>query len=127
MGELEKLINQSVPPATPATSATQDLKSSESSESSKGVVFDFEPERSRRAIERREQARRKRLEPLFELIEKDGKQPKRFYWVTDNESDPDHVILVWWVRDIDHTFEQSIPREKYDGFKLLEILEGLDG
>ena len=57
------------------------------------------------------------------MIKKDGNQPKQFYWVTDNESDPNHVILVWWLRDIDHTFEQSIPRENYDGFKLLEILE----
>ena len=48
---------------------------------------------------------------------------------TDNKSDSEYVILTWGIRDINGpgtsvTFEQSIPLEKYDGFKLLDIIAG---
>lgn len=41
--------------------------------------------------------------------------------ITDLESDPDNVILTIGIRD-QYLFELLIPREKYNGFLLLEIL-----
>ena len=42
--------------------------------------------------------------------------------ITDLESDPDNVILSMAIRDV-ATFEMTIPREKYDAFLLLELIE----
>lgn len=41
--------------------------------------------------------------------------------ITDLDGDPDNVILTIAIRDR-CTFEMLVPREKYDGFLLLEIL-----
>lgn len=43
-------------------------------------------------------------------------------FITDTETDPDHVILTMAIRDV-ASFELSIPRCKYDPFLLLEIIE----
>lgn len=43
-------------------------------------------------------------------------------FVTDTESDPNNVILAFAIKD-QYTFEMMIPREKYDAFLLLELIE----
>ena len=48
----------------------------------------------------------------------------RFCWCTD-DSEADFIVLALAIRDVG-TCELSIPREKYDGFKLLEIIGRAD-
>ena len=43
-------------------------------------------------------------------------------FITDLESDPDNAILSMAIRNV-ATFEMIIPREKYDAFLLLELIE----
>jgi hypothetical protein len=43
-------------------------------------------------------------------------------WLAD-DGDSEFVILSLAIRDVG-TCELSIPRDRYDGFKLLELLEG---
>lgn len=51
-----------------------------------------------------------------------AKQPEsRRAILTDLDSDPDNVILTIVIRGL-YTFEMLVPKEKYDGFLLLEIL-----
>ena len=45
-----------------------------------------------------------------------------FFCVLNHEADPDHVILVFAIRG-QGSGELSIPREKYDPYLLLEILD----
>jgi len=41
---------------------------------------------------------------------------------SDLSSDPDNVILTIAIRD-QYTFEMQIPKDKYDAFSLLELIE----
>lgn len=45
--------------------------------------------------------------------------------ITDLDSDPDNVILTIAIRDV-ATSEMLIPKYKYDGLALLEMLHSLD-
>ena len=42
---------------------------------------------------------------------------------TDSDSDPKNIILAIAVRNVAVT-EMTVPREKYDPFKMLDILDG---
>ncbi len=41
--------------------------------------------------------------------------------ITDVDSDPDNAILTIAIRDV-ATFEMQIPKDKYDGFAILEMI-----
>ena len=43
-------------------------------------------------------------------------------FLTDSEADPQHVIVTIAIRD-QYTFEMTIPREKYDAFLIVELIE----
>ncbi len=49
-------------------------------------------------------------------------QPRKYYWVTDDKAHPEFVFLTLAIRDIG-TCEMSMPKEKYDPFLLMEILD----
>ena len=53
----------------------------------------------------------------------DDDQPRSHYWKTFAEAHPEFVLLTFAIRGMG-TGELSIPREKYDPFLLMEILEG---
>ncbi len=78
----------------------------------------------RRAINRSKPAiqRELRRESVLKRMDEDD-QPRRYYVETDDKSHPDFVILALAIRDVG-TCELSIPRPRYDGFKLIETLEG---
>jgi len=118
VSELEKLLKPNSVAATPATFATP---SAESSNSSKGSVLNFDREKVRKDAQKRDEARRKRLEPVLKLMADDGGSSD-FFCVLNHEADPDHVILVFAIRG-QGSGELSIPREKYDPYLLLEILD----
>jgi hypothetical protein len=63
------------------------------------------------------EARRQRV--LAMLAERPG---IRYAVLTDTEADPEAVILVLAIRGV-ATSELRIPREKYDPFLLLELIE----
>lgn len=42
--------------------------------------------------------------------------------ITDLDSDPNDVVLAIAIRNV-ATFEMQIPKHKYDGFMLLELIE----
>ncbi len=118
VSELENLLKPNSVAATPATFATP---SAESSNSSKGSVLNFDREKVRKDAQKRDEARRKRLEPVLKLMADDG-GTSDFFCVLNHEADPDHVILVFAIRG-QGSGELSIPREKYDPYLLLEILD----
>lgn len=61
----------------------------------------------------------RRLKVLAMLAEKPDSQRAI---ITNLDSDPDNVILT--IAILDHyTFEMTIPRDKYDGFMLLELIK----
>lgn len=64
--------------------------------------------------------REKRRQKVLKMLA-DNPEIKRAF-VTDTEADPDNVILTMAIRD-QYTFEMMIPREKYDAFLLLELIE----
>ena len=43
-------------------------------------------------------------------------------FITDPVTDPDNVILTMAIKD-QYTFEMLIPKDKYDSFTLLELIE----
>ena len=49
-------------------------------------------------------------------------ESRRYVWISDDKADPDHVILTFAIGGMG-SGELSIPQEKYDDFKLLELLE----
>lgn len=61
----------------------------------------------------------RRLKVLAILVEKPDSQRAI---ITDLDSDSDNVILTIAIRD-QYTFEMQIPKYKYDGFVLLELIE----
>lgn len=42
--------------------------------------------------------------------------------ITDLDSDPDNTVLTIAIRN-QYTFEMQIPKHKYDGFLMLELIE----
>ena len=52
----------------------------------------------------------------------DDDRPRSHYWKTFDKAHPDFVILAFAIRGVG-TGELSIPREKYDPFLLMEILD----
>ena len=62
----------------------------------------------------------RRLKVLRMLAEDD--QPRKYYWATDDKAHPEFVFLTLAIRDVG-TCEMSIPKEKYDPFLLMEILD----
>ena len=65
--------------------------------------------------------REKRQQSLLKMMAEDD-QSRRSYWLTDDKSDPDFVILAGLVKG-DGFRERSIPRASYDPWQLLEMLE----
>ena len=65
---------------------------------------------------KREQRRAKVLQML-----EDRPEIRRAF-VTDSESDPDNVILAMAIRGV-ASFEMLIPKDKYDGFAMLEVIQ----
>lgn len=65
------------------------------------------------------QRERRREKVLALLAEKPGIQRA---FLTDAEADPDGVILAIAIRGV-ASFEMLIPREKYDAFLLLELIQ----
>ena len=63
-----------------------------------------------------------RREAVLKMLAEDDR-PRKCYWLTDDKADSDHVILALAIRDVG-TCELSISKDRYDGFKLLDILEG---
>lgn len=61
----------------------------------------------------------RRLKVLAMLAEKPDSQRAI---ITNLDSDPDNVILTIAIRNV-ATFEMQIPKQKYDGFMLLELIE----
>jgi len=61
----------------------------------------------------------RRLRVLAILTERPG---TRYAALTDTEADPEAVILALAIRDV-ATCELRIPRQKYDPFLLLELIE----
>ena len=66
-------------------------------------------------------ARRQRV---LQMMAEDD-QPRKYYWATDDKAHPDFVFLTLAIRDVG-TCEMSIPKEKYDPFLLMEILDQHD-
>ena len=63
-------------------------------------------------------ARRQRV---LQMMAEDD-QPRKYYWATDDQAHPEFVFLTLAIRDIG-TCEMSIPKEKYDPFLLMEMLD----
>ena len=64
---------------------------------------------------KREERRKKVLAMLAEMLD------TQRVFITDMDSDPDNVILTIAIRD-QYTFEMQIPKDKYDPFTFLEII-----
>ena len=63
---------------------------------------------------------RRRQRVLHMMVEDD--QPRKYYWATDDQAHPELVFLTLAIRDVG-TCEMTIPKEKYDPFLLMEILD----
>ena len=115
MSKLENLLIQS------STLAKAAIPAIPSPENSRGSVLNIDFEKAHRGAKRRDRERQKRLEPVLKMMDEDD-QRRKYYWLTDDKAHPDFVILVFAIRDVG-TGELSIPREKYDPFLLMEILD----
>ena len=62
-----------------------------------------------------------RHERLCKMMDEDDAE-RIYYWITDTDSDPNNVILAIGIRGVG-TCEMRIPKEKYDPFLLMEILD----
>ncbi len=65
--------------------------------------------------------REARRQKVLQMMAEDD-QPRKYYWATDDKAHPEFVILTLAIRDVG-TCEMSIPKEKYDPFLLMEILD----
>ncbi len=65
--------------------------------------------------------REARRQKVLQMMAEDDR-PKSHYWKTFDDAHPDYVILVFAIRGVG-TGEIYIPREKYDPFLLMEILD----
>ena len=64
--------------------------------------------------------REERREKVLRMLAENPNIQRAF--VTDTKSDSNSVILTFAIRD-QYTFEMMIPREKYDAFLLLELMD----
>ena len=62
-----------------------------------------------------------RREVVLKMMAEDD-QPRKYYWATDDKAHPEFVFLTLAIRDVG-TCEMSMPKEKYDPFLLMEILD----
>ena len=62
-----------------------------------------------------------RRERLRKMMDEDDAE-RIYYWITDADSDPCCVILAIGIRGVG-TCEMRIPKEKYDPFLLMKILD----
>lgn len=67
-----------------------------------------------------ELGREERRLKVLALLEGNSTIQRAF--LTDTESDPDSVILTMVIRD-QYSFEMLIPKGKYDGFMMLELIQ----
>ena len=65
--------------------------------------------------------REHRRQQVLQMMAEDD-QPRKYYWLTDDKAHADFVILAFAIRGVG-TGELSIPKEKYDPFLLMEILD----
>ena len=63
--------------------------------------------------------REERRAKVLAILEANPDTQRAF--VTDTEAVPDNVILTMAIRN-QYTFEMTIPKDRYDGFLVLEIL-----
>ncbi|MDV6341222.1 hypothetical protein R2103_05505 [Nitrosomonas sp. Is24] len=63
--------------------------------------------------------REQRREKVLRMLAENPGTQRAF--VTDTESDPDNVIMTLAIRN-QASFEMLIPKDKYDGFAILEFL-----
>ena len=77
-------------------------------------------EKPRLIAELTEAAQERRRRELLQMMAEDA-QGKKYYWLTDTESNPDYAILALAIRDV-ATCELKIPREKYDPFLVMDTL-----
>lgn len=63
--------------------------------------------------------REQRREKVLRMLEENPGTQRAF--VTDTESYPDNVILTIAIKD-KYSFEMQIPKDKYDGFAILEMI-----
>ncbi len=63
----------------------------------------------------------KRRKQVLQMMDGDT-QRKKYYWLTDTDSDPRFVILAMAIRDVG-TCELKIPRANYDPFLLVKALD----
>lgn len=64
--------------------------------------------------------RKERCEKVLQMLAENPNIQRAF--LTDTRSDSNSVILTFAIRD-QYTFEMMIPREKYDAFLLLELMD----
>ena len=64
--------------------------------------------------------REERREKVLRMLAENPNIQRAF--VTDTKCDSNSVILTFAIRD-QYTFEMMIPREKYDAFLLLELMD----
>ncbi len=65
--------------------------------------------------------RERRRQRVLHMMAEDD-QPRKYYWATDDKAHPEFVFLTLAIRDVG-TCEMSMPKEKYDPFLLMEILD----
>jgi len=65
--------------------------------------------------------REHRRRQVLQMMDEDD-QRRKYYWKTFDKAHPDFVILAFAIRGVG-TGELSIPREEYDPFLLMEILD----
>ena len=79
------------------------------------LIRDHKPELLK--LLEREDRRQRVLEMLA-----DAPPEASYAYLTDDKSDPEHVILALAIRGVG-TCELSIPRDRYDPFLLMEMLD----
>jgi hypothetical protein len=88
------------------------------------VVVAFDPERTRRAVERIEAERERRRQKVLAILNADPSL--RYAWAIHEEGSPDFVIVAVAIRDTG-TAELSIERGKFDQGALAALLGELCG
>jgi hypothetical protein len=103
--------------ATPATVATQGQALTGNVARVATVAVAIPPEAEAEALpDPRAEARRQRVLAMLS-----GCQAVRYAVLTDSKAEPDAVILALAIRGVG-TCELRVPRKKYDGFLLLDLI-----
>jgi len=105
--------------AIPATSATQQGKKKE--EIAKIATVAVANPQTHETIELTSDTQQNaRRQKVLAMLEENSNKQRAVY--ADTESDQDNVILAIAVRHL-ATYEMLIPKEKYDPFRLLALIE----